>query len=342
MKQDLSSVYLILDDTVRKGFDVEQTLQGLAEHLRDLLVCKAPETLTLLNTTAELKARYQAQAELCQRGFLMSALNILNQADIHFPRAKNKRLHVEIAFGKINYLSSIVRTGLIEEKKTKVVSESPAQPDPAPILKANPQPTTTPQAPEKQEDKPKPPSTPSPASKTPQATQDPPTSSRRTIERDSGRASKVMDTPRISSTMDLLKQVQQIEADKKELKKNLHKDTITKMWNDYASTIPSPSVRTALNQAMVDFARETILVIVPSVFSKDIIMQEKDLLAKIRAATGTPELKLDITVDKANFPDYEDKKPKKLLSNKEKYDHMREKNPLIDSLRDTFNLQVDK
>lgn len=374
LKQDLAQVLLILDDTISKGFDVEQTLQGLSEHIRDLLVAKSPETMVLLKTTAELKQRYLSQSQLSSKSLLTSALNILNQADVHFPRAKNKRLHLEVAMIKINYISQKLSTGLVEEKKTKLVSP-PSNPTKSPDSNGVDNQNVTPKSQTQvqnesqrqvqskpstqpstqvsntsssqlnsQQEKPEQKAATLPnatGSSNEQATKPPTSVGKVTVSRDSGRASEVLDTPRISSTASLIEQIKQIEAQQEELKKNLNFDTLKGIWDSYEKENPSPSVRSALRQAIMTHEEKTIFLTVPSIFLKDIITQELGLLEKMRSQTGTPDLKFEVTVDRTAFPDYEEAKPKKLFNNKEKYELLREKNPFLDKLRDVFSLEVD-
>jgi DNA polymerase-3 subunit gamma/tau len=362
LKQDLPQVLLILEETVSKGFDVEQTAQGLSEHLRDLMVCKHPETLPLLKATDALKQRYVNQANLASTSMLTSALNILNQADIHFPRAKNKRLHFEMALIKINYIAQRLSTGLIEEKKTKVLSKSdevsvetqlaavettPASKNESASVEASSTNHSDLQASntyfEEKEARIPDSSNQVESDNEPRkdASKQALSKGKVLINRDTGRSSSVLNTPRISSTASLIEQIKEIEAEQEELKKNLNSETIQKIWSEHANNNPSPSVRNALQLAILEHEGKTVKLTVPSVFTKDIIVQEQSLLEKMRTSTGTPDLKFDITISKDAFPDYEDVKPKKLLTNKEKYELMRDKNPKIDRLRDTFSLEVD-
>lgn len=342
LQQDLAQVMLILDDTVSKGFDVEQTMQGLSEHLRDLMVCKSPETIQLLNTTAALKERYANQANLATKAFLLSGLNILNQADIYFPRAKNKRLHVEIALSKITYISQRLSTSLIEEKKTKVVSATPAVATTTAVPKQS-IPTTAETSEEKIVSS-EPSNTTSSSAAIPlgSATKSEPASTPISINIPSASDQKVIDTPRLSSTADLLLQVQEIEKQQVELKKNLNVETIQHIWDDYTEHNESPSVKQALKMANLHFADKTVTLTVPGTFFKDVVQQETALLDRMRNETGTPNLVFNVVVDKDAFPEYEEAKPKKILSNADRYQLMKEKNPLLDKLRDTFLLEVDK
>ncbi len=88
---------LCLDSILDKGFDGHNFLNGLCEHFRDLLVCKDPVTIQLLEVGASIKEKYKIQAQKTPVDFLYSALEIGSKSDLNYRASKNKRLHVELA-----------------------------------------------------------------------------------------------------------------------------------------------------------------------------------------------------------------------------------------------------
>ncbi|HOZ69168.1 MAG TPA: DNA polymerase III subunit gamma/tau [Chitinophagaceae bacterium] len=102
--QDLASAMLIYDDINRKGFEGDLVLNGLAEFMRNLLVCKDEKAAMLLEAVESFKSRYLETARKVNAGLLVSALNILNEAEINYKSARNKRLHVELTLIKLCYL----------------------------------------------------------------------------------------------------------------------------------------------------------------------------------------------------------------------------------------------
>ncbi len=98
---------LIYNDVLSKGFDGSQFILGLSEHLRNLLVCKDESTITLMEIPDEIKEKYKSQAQNTSQDFILLALDLLRDTDLHFKASKNKRLSVEICLMK---LSSIVST----------------------------------------------------------------------------------------------------------------------------------------------------------------------------------------------------------------------------------------
>ena len=89
--------FILFNEILEKGFDGHNFIVGLASHFRDLLVCKDPITLSLLEVGADVKERYREQAALCSVGFLLDALNTCSSCDIDYKISKNQRLHVELA-----------------------------------------------------------------------------------------------------------------------------------------------------------------------------------------------------------------------------------------------------
>ena len=87
---------MLFNEILDKGFDGHNFIAGLSSHFRDLLVCKDPVTLSLLETGADIRERYRTQAALCSTGFLFEALNICSSCDINYKISKNQRLHVEL------------------------------------------------------------------------------------------------------------------------------------------------------------------------------------------------------------------------------------------------------
>jgi DNA polymerase III subunit gamma/tau len=91
----------IFDELLSKGFDAQQFVSGLSNHLRNILVCKDNQTLPLLEVGAAIATRYKEMAATCQPDFLISALEHTNQCDVTFRQSTNQRLHVELMLIKL-------------------------------------------------------------------------------------------------------------------------------------------------------------------------------------------------------------------------------------------------
>lgn len=108
-QQDLSDALLIYDSINRKGFEGDLVLNGLAEFVRNLLVCKDEKVAVLLEVVESFRDRYIAAGRGADAGYLVSALNVLNEAEINYKSARNKRLHVELALIKLCYLAQALQ-----------------------------------------------------------------------------------------------------------------------------------------------------------------------------------------------------------------------------------------
>ncbi len=103
-KNDIPSVLMLFNEVINKGFDGQHFITGLSNHFRDLLVCKDPITIQLIEIGGDVKNKYEKQAIDCQQEFLLEALQISNQCDLQYKASNNKRLLVEIALMKISQL----------------------------------------------------------------------------------------------------------------------------------------------------------------------------------------------------------------------------------------------
>ncbi len=108
ISNDVSSVMLTINEILQNGFDAHQFIMGLASHLRDLLVCKDPQTLVLLDKGEELKSKYLSQSENCELSFLIKALRMCNKCDVEYRASKNQRLLVELTLLKMTTIGQFV------------------------------------------------------------------------------------------------------------------------------------------------------------------------------------------------------------------------------------------
>jgi len=106
--QDLATVLNQFQAIQQKGFEGDLFINGLGEHFRNLLVARDEQTVNLLEVSNNLKERYVNQAQTIDSGFLINALSVCNTADVNYKAAKNKRLHVEMALIKLNYLNNLI------------------------------------------------------------------------------------------------------------------------------------------------------------------------------------------------------------------------------------------
>ena len=118
-KQALTKAMLLYDEINQKGFEGDMVLSGLASFIRNLLVCKDPASASLLESIEGWRDQYISTAKEISTPYLVSALNILNEAEIQFKQTRNKRLHVEMAIIKLNFLAQAIELSLDDNQIVK-------------------------------------------------------------------------------------------------------------------------------------------------------------------------------------------------------------------------------
>ena len=101
----VSEMMVLLNSIINKGFDGGILIQGLAQHVRNVMMAKDPQTLPLLETSDEQKAKYQAQAQAAPTLFLYKALKIMNDCDVQYRQSSNKRLLVELTLIQVGQIT---------------------------------------------------------------------------------------------------------------------------------------------------------------------------------------------------------------------------------------------
>lgn len=334
LREDISSVLLTLNDIVKLGFDAEYFVVGLAEHFRDLLIAKVPATLNILEASDDLKIRYKNQAALATSTFLLSGLNILNKCDIDLVRAKNKRLQVELALSKLTYLNRATNVDIFsqsaesQEKKTNVLNETGIN------------------VPKKSEEQ-----ISNSGNSTPDHQND--ANLLRSSQQNENKSADVSESLNSKTPTSLLyglkmtdlasikASIQQTEEARTAARKSISIERVKEIWNNHSAHNPSKSVQSALNLAIINLEGKTISIKVPTIVSKEMILQETILIDTLREELGMSDLTFDIEIDKTLFPDFEEAKPVQLMTQKEKYIMMLEKNPSLGSFTKKFGLKLD-
>ena len=112
LENKIPEVLMAYNDILSKGFDGHHFIAGLASHFRDLLVCKTPATLTLLEAGEHAQKLYAVQSQKLSQEFLLKGIALANDCDLKFKVSQNQRLLVELC---LMQLASITYDG--EKKK---------------------------------------------------------------------------------------------------------------------------------------------------------------------------------------------------------------------------------
>ena len=160
----VADIMVLLNSIINKGFDAGLLVQGLAKHVRNVLMAKDPQTLPLLEVSDQQRQRYQQQAQKCETHFLYKALQFMNQCDINYRQSSNKRLLVELTLIEIAQITQpdegpaggrkprrlkslfkqLIQQAQPKQAAPQVAAVEPVASTPTPSLSTiNPQPSTT-------------------------------------------------------------------------------------------------------------------------------------------------------------------------------------------------------
>jgi len=341
LTEDRVKIMLSFNTILSNGFEPDIFLVGLAEHLRNLLVCKDNQTLQLLEVSESLKKRYQQQAQLTPASFIMTALNLVSDCDVNYKMARNKNLHVEMALLKMTYINRAIK--ISQEPIPTKVAEKKSLVDNRAIEVTRLSGSTS----KVQEEKSLSNFRESEVEISVEVN-DPPASFNKMNSQaklDSKlklRRSSKHSLLNIKNLNTLQEEVKEEKNSDIEREKPLEIVFLRGFWKDYAKTVDSGSVQSMLLNTTLLIENEKIIAKVSSKLAENLIRQERVLLEKLRTAFGRPSLAIEIQLDEQKVLKNEFPKKKKLFSPKEKYTRMLEKNPLIKDLVSRLGLVLDE
>lgn len=112
----------LINTLLQEGYDIQEYLIGLTEHLRNLYIAHETSKLYLVEASEETKKRYQQTAGDFSRDDLMRMLHIISEAQIKLKDASQPRIQFEITLLKLIHMErseqlSDLLAGLQELKK---------------------------------------------------------------------------------------------------------------------------------------------------------------------------------------------------------------------------------
>jgi len=320
LEGDTASALLLFNEVLNKGFDARNFINGYAAHLRDLMVCKNPETIQLMEVGAGIKEKYLKQSAEVSLPFLYAGLDICNKADIEFRTSRNQRLTIELALVKLSRLNEAQKkkplTETTPDKKREAEDKAPEKPAP---VKAPDKPAAL-KTPEK------------PANNgSSSLVRKPGISIKDSLK---GKAPKkeesVQGEPRESTEADRPEPVETV-ADP---------DAIIKDWNEYARSMEKTKPRihsTLVNHKPAVKADGKIMIMLNSEAQRDNFIKNirSDLIRYIQDSTGLKSLEILTDVIAA------EQNGKKIYTEQDKLDYLIKKNPELGQLKTRFNLDFD-
>ncbi len=147
---DISSALMIFNEIISNGFDGHHFINGLASHLRNLLVGKDSQTIALMETSEGIKQQYLKQAAVCDLRFLINAIDICTKVDINYKGSSNKRLLVELNLMKLckltNPFPAVEQSSAVTQQQKAVSSpagEKKVSAQATVVKSSSPEPKTT-------------------------------------------------------------------------------------------------------------------------------------------------------------------------------------------------------
>ncbi|TAL60964.1 MAG: DNA polymerase III subunit gamma/tau [Bacteroidetes bacterium] len=333
LEKNTSSSLLIFNEILNKGFDGHNFLNGLAEHLRNLLVCRDESTLQLMEVSASIRERYKTQSKKTVPiaigiDFLLRGLNMLNKADVQYKTSRNQRLLVELTLLQLCSLQD-AGTGSSVEKKSEFLDK--------PNGETAENPYTVPASVSK-----------TATESIPVLKTDPPVTSVSSPAANPGKnstsKSPIKSLLSISSLTNGNGSSFTVKEQKAEYKTSSNSGSsesvsLESAWNNFAESLKNKkkvnlaSTLTARKPVQKDESIITFSVL-NQVQEDEINAIKTELLTFLRSEMRTSSLQLKIIVDKNEG----ERKP---YTGEEKYQRLAEKNPAIAKLRQQFNLEID-
>ena len=333
LNKDNNSILLLLNNVVENGFDIQHFIQGLATHLRNLLLGRDERLVDLMEVSRQLKARYVEQAQKCSQYFLLKTLDLANQCDLNFRNSNNKRLHLEICLMKMCYVDGQQTT--VNRQQTMVSSQQPMANSPQPMTQMRPQPQVQVQPQPQPQVQPRPQvQTPQPTASSQQPTansQQPTASSQQPTAVRVGRLGR---TSTISITAEEPKKEEVVEE---VWNTPFTQEQLTAAWNSFVEKYQNAS---PVFVAGIKNAEPTIIDSSKVSFKIDNILVVKDqnnmyaLHEHLKNALHNNQFALkEVVVER----------PKEvvLYTDKQKFEKMASDNPNVANIRESLNLQLD-
>jgi len=353
MQENLSGVLLLYDEIHRKGFEADMVLNGFASFYRNLLVSKDPATAAILDVMEGMQEKFAAVADKTDSSYMLSALNIISTAEIEIRQARNKRLHIELALIKLNFLHQAIELSTDQQqvikkkridgpvliKKRAIQSLSPAQ-DTTPVASGTSTPAVV-SSPQKAPAKvsiataqPTIRQTPPPASSSALPTQPAPAVNRNTLA-----------TGDKKNLLSALREKYGSEYNIEEVKEAqvLSLEKLTTCWEQYAGMLEGEkkhSAAAAFKTARIQIENDIkALITVYSVTSQKFIEAERmKVLDFLHQQFNNRSIHFEILVEAGEREEI----PAHLRMNtKQKFEFMTERYPLVKKLKDRLNLELD-
>ncbi|MDH6311318.1 DNA polymerase-3 subunit gamma/tau [Parabacteroides sp. PFB2-10] len=313
---------LLLNEILGKGFEGQNIISGMANHFRDLLVCKDEATLVLFEVGASIRQRYIEMARRCPDSLLFKAIELSNQCDLNYRTSRNKRLLLELTLIQLCQLTTPAGSDTEDKKKTLI---QPIEVEAAPAAQSTPEPTRQPET--------KTVTTQVPVDTAPVISAPPTTGTPAAA----GKSSRPVSTSFKNLTGEKPEEKQQqAEAVVEEINP-FNEEDLLKYWLDYAEQLQE---KVYLKNAMINCKpvlgeNDQFEVKVHNQGQQDELLNAAvPILSYLRQMLRNTHIQMRVAISETN-------EKKLAYTSTEKYQHLLEVNPLLGKLKDEFNLTID-
>ena len=309
LKNDSSSCFLILDEILKLGFESKHFITGLAEHFRNLLLCKDESVSKLIEVSDGIQTKYSNQSEQISNEITFNALDILNSFDINYNLSSNKRLHAEIVIAKLCRLKKKTQLVSKDTPEEKVKNSENKKED-----NNNSTQNKKEEAPDKSEIN---------------VNALPP---KKTIAKSSPDLNSILNEEVKEEVKDKDEKINSIVNEKNQ---NLDKKNLKSFLDEYIKIKNISNSKLSVLNKEFTIDKNEISIKLGSDLENEIFEDLKnDLLLKIKGHFKNQEIKFKISIDKK-------KKSKKLYTGKEKFEFLMKNNKEIKNLKNQFNLDYE-
>ena len=103
--RDATAGMHLINELFKEGYDIQEFLSGLTEHLRNLYLSKNTSTHELIESTEEQRKRFTQTAEAFSVDDLMRMLHIVSEAQFKIREAQQPRILLEVTLLKLFHMS---------------------------------------------------------------------------------------------------------------------------------------------------------------------------------------------------------------------------------------------
>ncbi|WP_299248585.1 DNA polymerase III subunit gamma/tau [uncultured Lacinutrix sp.] len=331
LENKIPELLLQFNETLSKGFDGHHYIAGLASHFRDLLVCQNPATIELLEVGDKTKEKYLEQSKKASQSFILKGIALANETDLKYKSSKNQRLLVELC---IMQLASITFDGEKKNSSRFIIPPSYFKRigiNPIPVKK--PTETTINHPKEVIENKVQAVASSQPKTVVPTTPDRPKIVLNSQTKRTSGLSLKSIRAKKEHET----KQLDKVVDEENLPKEPFTQDELTEVWNAFIIKIEAEGKMNLAAILSIDkptLKGTTIHLTFPNSTNKvEVERQSFDLLQYLRKKLKNYDISLDIDIN-------EEMQKKFAYTPDEKYEKLKEKNPNIELLRKTFDLDL--